>query len=113
MEKLYDDLKEGLDQAISITNLQGNLKSLIEQIQEENKSIVSAYEQVVWERDVAIDQLKQLGYGLGEKIDKENDRELVSKIYAEIVDCGDSDNERKIVLSKIRTMILLNKTRGD
>ena len=28
----------------------------------------SAYEQVKWERDVAIDQLKELGYGLGQKI---------------------------------------------
>ena len=25
-------------------------------------------EQVMWERDVAIEQLKELGYGLGEKI---------------------------------------------
>lgn len=29
-----------------------------------------AYEQVRWERDVAIEQLKELGYGLGEKIRK-------------------------------------------
>lgn len=28
-----------------------------------------AYEQVMWERDVAIGQLKELGYGLGQKIE--------------------------------------------
>ena len=29
----------------------------------------TTFEQVMWERDMAIDQLKQLGYGLGEKPD--------------------------------------------
>lgn len=28
----------------------------------------SLYKQVKWERDIAINQLKELGYGLGEKI---------------------------------------------
>ena len=28
----------------------------------------AAYEQVMWERDVAIEQLKELGYGFGEKV---------------------------------------------
>lgn len=28
-----------------------------------------AYEQVMWERDVAIGQLKELGYGLGQKVE--------------------------------------------
>ena len=30
---------------------------------------VSAYKQVMWERDVAVEQLKQIGKGLGEAID--------------------------------------------
>ena len=36
---------------------------------EPRKSMVSraAYEQIMWERDVAIQQLQDLGYGLGEK----------------------------------------------
>lgn len=35
--------------------------------QQPNMVSRSAYEQVMWERDVAIVQLKELGYGLGEK----------------------------------------------
>lgn len=35
---------------------------------------LGVFEQVCWERDVAIDQLKQLGYGLGEKIQKEDQK---------------------------------------
>jgi len=35
---------------------------------------LGAFEQVCWERDVAIDQLKQLGYGFGEKIQKEDQK---------------------------------------
>lgn len=37
--------------------------------QEPSNDMVSrgVFEQVMWERDVAIDQLKQLGYGFGEK----------------------------------------------
>lgn len=31
------------------------------------------FEQVMWERDVAINQLKELGYGLGEKIRTDDD----------------------------------------
>ncbi len=31
------------------------------------------YEQVAWERDVAIEQLKELGYGFGEKIRYDDD----------------------------------------
>jgi hypothetical protein len=30
---------------------------------------VSAYKQVMWERDVAVEQLKQIGKGLGEAMD--------------------------------------------
>lgn len=31
------------------------------------RNYLGAFEQIKWERDVAIDQLKQLGYDLGEK----------------------------------------------
>lgn len=41
---------------------------------------IGAYEQVAWERDVAIDQLKQLGYELGEKIDKLSDKQKISEL---------------------------------
>lgn len=40
----------------------------------------NAYNQVIWERDVAIDQLKQLGYSLGEKIDKLSDKQNISEL---------------------------------
>ncbi len=37
------------------------------------KMIVGSFEQIQWERDVAIEQLKDLGYSLGEK---PHDKEL-------------------------------------
>ena len=33
---------------------------------------IEVYKQVVWERDVAIAQLKELGYELGEKIEEDD-----------------------------------------
>ena len=52
-----------------------------------NKESVSigVFEQVKWERDVAIQQLKELGYGLGEKIRTDEDcisREAVIEILS-------------------------------
>lgn len=41
---------------------------------------IGAYEQVLWERDVAIDQLKQLGYGFGEKINKLSDKQKIGEL---------------------------------
>ena len=38
----------------------------------EAKSIVGAFNQVKWERDVAISQLHELGYELGEETGKDN-----------------------------------------
>lgn len=39
-----------------------------------------AYNQVVWERDIAVSQLNDLGYSLGEKIDKLSDKQKVSEL---------------------------------
>ena len=40
------------------------------------KMFIGCFDQIKWERDIAIDQLKQLGYSLGEKIEEEvNDEE--------------------------------------
>lgn len=44
---------------------------------------LGAFEQVCWERDVAIDQLKQLGYGFGEKI-REEDQKVSREKYRKI-----------------------------
>ena len=39
----------------------------------ENKYVsLGVYKQVAWERDIAIEQLHELGYGFGEKIDEED-----------------------------------------
>lgn len=42
----------------------------IRALENQDRGVISlgVYEQVRWERDVAISQLKELGYGLGEKI---------------------------------------------
>lgn len=50
-------------------NLDVELESSKNRVKTELNDIVSrgVFEQVMWERDVAIEQLKELGYGLGEK----------------------------------------------
>lgn len=51
---------------------------------------IGVFEQCKWERDTAIEQLNQLGYGLGEKIKTDGDyisREQVKKLI-----CEDNDN---------------------
>ena len=42
---------------------------IIESIEPADVVSVSAYKQVMWERDVAVEQLKQIGKGLGETMD--------------------------------------------
>ena len=58
-------------------------------------------EQIKWERDVAIEQLKELGYGLGEKIRTDEDcisREEVCDYIAEFVNHEyATDREREMV----------------
>ena len=61
---INDDARaEALDMAISAL-----------QAQEETVSR-KVYEQISWERDIAVMQLKDLGYGLGEKIRTDGDME--------------------------------------
>ena len=43
---------------------------------DDKKVSIGVLEQVMWERDVAIDQLKELGYELGQKIEKLADDDL-------------------------------------
>ena len=43
--------------------------SIIESIDPADAVSVSAYKQVMWERDVAVEQLKQIGKCLGETMD--------------------------------------------
>ena len=42
---------------------------IIESLEPADAVSVSAYKQVMWERDVAVEQLKQIGKGLGEAMD--------------------------------------------
>ena len=42
------------------------------------KMYIGCFEQLEWERSVALDQLKQLGYGLAEKIKEEDKDEETS-----------------------------------
>ena len=42
---------------------------VVEQMPPADVVSVSAYKQVMWERDVAVEQLKQIGKGLGETMD--------------------------------------------
>ena len=42
-------------------------KELIDKLRGHDEAIIA---QIMWERDIAIEQLKLLGYGLGEKVEK-------------------------------------------
>ena len=57
----------------------------IRALENQDHGVVSlgVYEQVRWERDVAISQLKELGYGLGEKI-REKDKKMGKPTLADI-----------------------------
>ena len=46
-----------------------SIASDLEDIEPADVVPVSAYKQVMWERDVAVEQLKQIGKGLGEAMD--------------------------------------------
>lgn len=62
--KAREKMAECYEHAIEIVN----------QVAEENKNkyvSIGAYKQVEWERDIAIEQLHELGYEFGQKIDKE------------------------------------------
>ena len=54
----------------------------VENINNDKKVSIGVLEQVMWERDVAIDQLKELGYGLGQKIEKLTDGDRAVSLNA-------------------------------
>lgn len=57
----------------------------IRALENQDRGVVSVglYEQVRWERDVAISQLEELGYGLGEKT-REEDKKMGKPTLADI-----------------------------
>ncbi len=60
-DAVYEGISKATDHALSIV-------SEVEAEYKDKFVSVGALEQVMWERDVAIAQLKELGYGLGEKV---------------------------------------------
>lgn len=50
-----------------------NAKKALEQEPSGETVSLEAFKQVKWERDIAIEQLKELGYGLGQKIESSGD----------------------------------------
>lgn len=45
------------------------IEDVLEDVEPADVVPVSAYKQVMWERDIAVEQLKQIGKGLGEVMD--------------------------------------------
>ena len=60
-----------LDTIPTISEQVDALEMAIKALEQQPSDTVSrgAFEQVMWERDVAIGQLKELGYGLGQKVE--------------------------------------------
>lgn len=73
MERIFNELKDkcALNSRINL----GSLEVIVEIIDEISKKYkdkyvsIGVYKQVAWERDMAIEQLHELGYEFGEKID--------------------------------------------
>lgn len=65
LRMMLNDGEHGEEQGILVDII----KELDKAESENKRDLVSreAYEQIMWERDVAIQQLQDLGYGLGEK----------------------------------------------
>ena len=72
------ELKEAFDMAI---------KALEKEPTTKNETLVSldAYKQVAWERDIAIQQLHELGYEFGQKIEPITKNDLGVRKFEEIV----------------------------
>lgn len=79
---------------------------------EEQTVSLGAYKQVVWERDVAISQLKELGYELGEKI-RDEDKKDNKSFNNENIKVGDKRfvvvNEYPGYKAKLATCKLISK----
>lgn len=71
----YTDYAQGWTDACDM--IESCLPELAEDITETERSKAIAYDQVRWERDIALAQLRELGYSLGEEIKK--DRGLICR----------------------------------
>ena len=66
---------------------------------------VPTYAQTMWERDVAIDQLKEIGKGFGEKMD-----DVETVVYCEQCQYGNDWNKNGIYTCNLHKLVQL---RGD
>ncbi len=74
------------------------------------------FEQVMWERDVAIDQLKELGYEFGERVITDSDiisRKTVKSEYKRQFESNLKDEVRGIDLSEFADCTAFNKFIDD
>ena len=85
MQEIFEKIKEQFEFRKSYLSYNGmvvsvpiitfeNAIEIVNQVAEECKDkyvSIGAYKQVAWERDIAIEQLHELGYEFGQKIDKE------------------------------------------
>lgn len=77
MEKIFNELKDrcALNSRINLSSLEV-IVEIIDEISKKYKDkyvSIGAYDQVRWERDIAIEQLHELGYELGENIKVEGE----------------------------------------
>lgn len=71
------------------------------------------FEQVMWERDIAIEQLKELGYELGENVNEEQYREAWKRIKDELVTIAEGrTEEEKLILVLVNSIIDKHLKRG-
>lgn len=71
-EKLYMQWQEFLEENIDYAGISDAYKMALEDLSHPQIS-EEAYKQVMWERDIAIKQLNDLGYEFGEKIEPQGD----------------------------------------
>ena len=81
-EDVWNDAKKALE-AVGNTDA---TDTNVGKMDGDKKVSIGVLEQVMWERDVAIDQLKELGYGLGQKIEKWADGDRAVSLNAVIED---------------------------
>lgn len=86
--------------------------------QESSNDMVSrgVFEQVMWERNVAIEQLKELGYGFGERLRTDSDiisRKTVKSEYKRQLESDLKDDTRGIDFSEFADCTAFNKFIDD
>lgn len=86
--KAYDyDLKVENKELIEVMSLDARIYK--------NKDIVpaKAYDRVRWERDIAIGQLKELGFGFGEKVEPVVRKSKIDKAISEMTEMVKESNK--------------------